>query len=73
VTKKNILFLGSDAGGERAAIIYTIAETASSTATTPRHTSPPCSTALPKGHLASTIDDLLPWNLTQANQAVVVG
>ncbi|MFC7693830.1 transposase domain-containing protein [Paeniroseomonas aquatica] len=28
MTRKNFLFLGSDAGGERAAIIYTIAETA---------------------------------------------
>ena len=28
VTRKNDLFLGSDAGGQRAAIIYTIAQTA---------------------------------------------
>src|SRR3712207_2393142 len=28
VTRKNFLFLGSDSGGQRAAIIYTIAETA---------------------------------------------
>ena len=28
VTRKNFLFVGSDAGGQRAAIIYTIAETA---------------------------------------------
>src|SRR5215218_11018898 len=28
VTRKNFLFLGSDAGGERAAIVYTVAETA---------------------------------------------
>ncbi|MBV9776032.1 MAG: hypothetical protein JO143_03180, partial [Acetobacteraceae bacterium] len=28
VTRKNYLFLGSDAGGQRAAVIYTIAQTA---------------------------------------------
>jgi transposase len=73
VTKKNILFLGSDAGGERAAIIYTIAETAKLNGHNPEAYITTVLDRIAKGHLASTIDDLLPWNLTQANQAVVVG
>ncbi len=28
ITRKNFLFLGSDAGGERAAVIYTVLQTA---------------------------------------------
>ena len=40
VGRKNYLFAGSDAGEERAAAIYTIVQTASSTASTQRPTSP---------------------------------
>ena len=43
VTRKNFLFLGSDTGGQRAAAIYTVAETAKLNGLDP--TSPPSSTA----------------------------
>ena len=42
--RKNYLFAGSDSGGRRAAILYTLVETAGSTASTPRHT---CATSWP--------------------------
>lgn len=60
---KNYLFSGSDAGGERAAVIYTIVETCKMTGLNPqayladiidRIADPP----------ANKIDELLPWNWT---------
>jgi transposase len=70
VTRKNFLFLGSDAGGERAAIIYTIAETAKLNGHNPEAYITAVLDRLAKGHLASKIDDLLPWNLNPETQAV---
>jgi hypothetical protein len=40
MTRKNFLFLGSEAGGERAAILYTVLEAAKLTASTPKLISP---------------------------------
>jgi hypothetical protein len=54
VTRKNYLFLGSDVGGERAAIIYTLAETAKLNGLDP------------EAYIAAVLDrldDLLPWNI----------
>ncbi|MFK4046877.1 IS66 family transposase [Roseomonas mucosa] len=73
VTRKNFLFLGSDAGGERAAIIYTIAETAKLNGHNPEAYIATVLDRLAKGHLASRIDDLLPWNLSPQDQAVGIG
>ncbi len=70
VTRKNFLFLGSDAGSERAAIIYTIAETAKLNGHNPEGYITTVLDRLAKGHLACKIDDLLPWNLTPKHQAV---
>lgn len=42
VTGQNFLFLGSDSGGDRAAILYTIIETERLNGSTPRRISPPC-------------------------------
>jgi len=54
VTRKNYLFLGSDVGGERAVIIYTLAETAKLNGLDP------------EAYIAAVLDrldDLLPWNI----------
>ena len=69
VTRKNFLFLGSDAGGERAAIIYTIAETAKLNGHNPEAYIAMVLDRLAKGQLASRINDLLPWKLTPDGQA----
>ena len=73
VTRKNFLFLGSDAGGERAAVIYTIAETAKLNGHNPEAYITTVLDRLAKGHLASRIDGLLPWNLSPDGQAVAIG
>ena len=73
VTRKNFLFLGSDAGGERAAIIYTIAETAKLNSHNPEAYITMVLDRLAKGHLASRIDELLPWKLTPEGQPVGQG
>ncbi|RYG97953.1 MAG: IS66 family transposase, partial [Alphaproteobacteria bacterium] len=73
VTRKNFLFLGSDAGGERAAIIYTIAETAKLNGHNPEAYITTVLDRLAKGHLASRIDELLPWNLRAETQAMGMG
>lgn len=64
MTRKNFLFLSSDAGGERAAIIDTIAETAKLNGHNPEAYITTVLDRLAKGHLASRVDDLLPWNLS---------
>ncbi|MFZ4411081.1 MAG: IS66 family transposase, partial [Paracraurococcus sp.] len=58
VTRKNFLFLGSDVGGDRAAIIYTIAETAKLNGHNPEAYIATVLDRLAKGHLASNIDAL---------------
>ena len=73
VTRKNFLFLGSDAGGERAAVIYTIAETGKLNGHNPEAYITTVLNRLAKGHLASRIEDLLPWNLNPDGQAVAIG
>ena len=73
VTRKNFLFLGSNTGGERAAIIYTIAETAKLNGHNPEAYITTVLDRLAKGHLASRIDELLPWNLRPETQAVGMG
>lgn len=65
VGRKNWLFAGSDAGGERAAAIYSLIETAKLNGVDPeawlRDT-----IARIADHPARRIDDLLPWNYTAA-------
>ena len=62
VTRKNFLFLGSDRGGERAAVLYTIIETARLNDLNPEAYLADVIDRLAKGHLASQLDELLPWN-----------
>lgn len=65
VTRKNFLFLGSDAGGERAAIIYTALETARLNDIDPERWLADILERLARGHGALDLDQLLPWNWNQ--------
>jgi transposase len=60
---QNYLFVGSDAGGQRAAIIYTIAETAKLNGLDPEAYIAAVLERLAKGHPINRLDDLLPWKL----------
>jgi transposase len=70
LTRKNYLFVGSDAGGQRAAIIYTVAETAKLNGLHPEAYIAAILDRLARGHPASRIDELLPWNFKTAGHAV---
>jgi len=69
VTRKNFLFLGSDAGGERAAVIYTIAETAKLNGLDPEAYIAAVLDRMARGQPISRLDDLLPWNFAPQRQA----
>jgi transposase len=73
LTRKNYLFLGSDAGGQRAAIIYTIAETAKLNGLDPEAYIAAILDRLARAHPASRIDELLPWNFRAKRQASAEG
>jgi transposase len=62
VTRKNFLFLGSDAGGRRAAVIYTVLETAKLKGLDPEAYLAFVLERLAKGHTIDRLDALLPWN-----------
>jgi transposase len=68
VTRKNFLFVGSDAGGQRAAIIYTIAETAKLNGLDPEAYIAAVLDRLAHGHPISRLDELLPWNFKAKRQ-----
>jgi transposase len=68
VTRKNYLFVGSDAGGQRAAIIYTLAETAKLNGLDPEAYIAAVLDRLAGGHPISRIDELLPWNFKPNRQ-----
>ncbi len=70
VTRKNFLFVGSDAGGQRAAIIYTIAETAKLNGLDPEAYIATVLDRLANGHPITRLDELLPWNFKPSRQAV---
>ena len=63
VSRKIFLFLVSDRGGERAAMIYTIAETAKLNCLNPEAYLATVLDRLAHGHLTTRLEDLLPWNL----------
>ena len=66
VTRKNFLFLGSDTGGDRAAILYTLIETAKLNGLNPEAYLAYSIDQLARGHLASRLGELLPWNCKDA-------
>jgi len=66
VTRKNFLFLGSDKGGDRAAILYTLIETAKLNGLNPEAYLAYAIDQLARGHLTSRLSELLPWNCKDA-------
>ena len=62
LTRKNFLFLGSDAGGERAAILYTVLESAKLNGLDPEAYLAAVIDRLAEGHLINKLAELLPRN-----------
>jgi hypothetical protein len=73
LTRKNFLFLGSDAGGDRAAIIYTVAETAKLNGLDPEAYIAAVLDRLARGHTIDRLDELLPWNFKPAASPAGIG
>jgi transposase len=65
ITRKNFLFLGSDAGGERAAVLYTVLETAKLNGLNPEAYLADIIDRMAKGHPINRLSELLPWNWKQ--------
>jgi transposase len=65
--RKNYLFAGSDAGGQRAAIMYTIIESAKMSGLDPEAYLTDVIARI-ADHPAHRIDELLPWNWKAACQ-----
>ena len=59
--RKNYLFAGSDSGGERAAAMYTIMQTAKLNDLNPDNYLRDTLTKIAEGHSISRIDELMPW------------
>jgi transposase len=60
--RKNYLFAGSDAGGERAAAIYSLVASAKLNELDPEHYLPYVVTRIAE-HPINRIKELLPWNV----------
>jgi len=67
--RKNYLFAGSDAGGERAAAIYTIVQTAKLNSVNPEAYLKDVLTRIADGHPINRIAELMPWCTTTAPPA----
>ena len=61
--RRNWTFAGSDKGGERAAAIYTLIETAKLTGVDPKAWLRDVLNRIAKGHPANRIAELMPWEL----------
>jgi len=62
VGRKNYLFAGSDAGGDRAATIYSVVQTAKLNKVNPEAYLRDTFTKIAEGHPINRIDELMPWN-----------
>ena len=67
--RKNYLFQGSDAGGERAAAIYSLVETAKLNGLDPYAYLRDVLTRI-ADHAITRIEELLPWNMAQHQDAL---
>ena len=65
ITRKNFLFLGSDAGGARAAVIYTVLQTAKLNGLDPEAYLADVIDRMAKGHPINKLSEILPWNWTK--------
>ena len=61
--RKNYLFAGSDTGGERAAAIYTIVQTAKLNGVNPEAYLGISLAKIAEGHPINRIDELMPWRI----------
>jgi transposase len=68
VSRKNFLFLGSDRGGDRAAAIYTIIESARLNNLDPQAYLATVLDRLARGHPNNRLKELLPWNFRKPAQ-----
>ena len=62
ITRKNFLFLGSETGGQRAAILYTVLESAKLNGLDPEAYLADIIDRMAKGHPINRLAELLPWN-----------
>jgi transposase len=67
--RRNYLFAGSDAGGARAAAIYTLVRTAEMNGVNPEAYLKDVLTKIAQGHPINRIGELLPWKTTLARPA----
>ena len=68
------MFVGSDRGGDRAAVFYTLIESAKLNGLDPEAYIAAVIDRMAKGHTSKALDALLPWNFkpTQANPTYYV-
>jgi transposase len=66
ITRKNFMFVGSDRGGDRAAILYTLIETAKLNGLDPEAYIAQVIDRMAKGHPSKQLNTLLPWNFKVA-------
>ncbi|MHB8817153.1 MAG: IS66 family transposase [Steroidobacteraceae bacterium] len=67
--RRNYLFAGSDAGGDRAAAIYTLVRTAKMNGANPQAYLKDVLTKIADGHPINRIGELMPWKTTNAPPA----
>ena len=63
ITRKNFMFVGSDRGGDRAAIFYTLIESAKLNGLDPEAYIAAVIDRMAKRHNSRALGALLPWNL----------
>ena len=68
VTRKNYLFVGSDTGGDRAAVIYTLIESAKLNGLNPEAYLADIIGRMAKGHPNTRLAELLPWSWRPASE-----
>ena len=71
IGRKNWLFAGSKAGGERAAAIYSVIETAKLNGIEPQAYIADVIAKIASGWPASRWDELMPWNWTTGEQPLI--
>lgn len=64
--RKNFLFAGSDTGGDRAAAIYTIVQTAKLNGVNPEAYLKHTLAKIAEGHPINKIDQLMPWQMSSS-------
>jgi len=71
VSRKNFLFLGSDEGGRRAAIIYTLAQSAKLNGLNPHAYLAGILDTLSRGHSSQRLAELTPWAWAAAHRGEI--